>query len=158
VVFLKILWIVPLLILLSGCAPKSYEQKYSSHITIRSDGLRYSDMGFMYENANEVKVEIYSFATPIFTLTMHSNICIDRACYHYEVFNKRYLHASYPDRLIRDVFQAKPIFGAKNIKRSEDGFEQFIQTREYDIIYSVSKELIRFQDKKNNILLQIRKI
>jgi len=157
-VFLRVLWIAFLIILLSGCAPKSYEQKHSLHITIRSDSLRYSDMGFMYENANEVRVEIYSFATPIFTLTMHSNICIDRACYRYEVFNKRYLHASYPDRLIRDIFQAKPIFGAKNIIQSDDGFEQSIQSREYDIIYGVSKELIRFQDRKNNILLQIRKL
>lgn len=155
---MRILWIIPFLLLLGGCTTKTYDQKYSSHITIRTDGLRYSDMGFMYQNSREIKAEIYSFATPVFTLTMHSNICIEKACYRYEVFNRRYLHSSYPRYLIRNVFKGTPIFDSHNVKVTKDGFTQHLEAREYDIIYSVTDQLIRFHDRKNNILIQIRQL
>ena len=146
------------MLLLSGCAVKDFDTKYSSHITIRAEGLRYSDMGFIYESNREVKAQIYSLANPVFTLRMHGNICINRACYNYERFNREYLHPSYPDRLINDLFRKRPIFDEKNLVTTKEGFTQKIRSNQYDIIYSVTKDSMRFEDKKNRILIQIQQL
>ncbi|MGM0623686.1 MAG: hypothetical protein ACQESH_06650 [Campylobacterota bacterium] len=143
--------------LLSGCAAKLFEHRYSSHITIKTPQLRYSDMGFVSQNPNEIHAQIYSLANPVFTIKMYSNVCINRACYRYSAFNEQYLHPSYENKLIKKVFLGKPIFDAKDVVQIDGGFEQKLRSSEYDIIYSVNETMIRFSDRKNNILIKIRK-
>jgi len=153
--------IIPLslaFLLFSGCAPKTFEHKSSAHITLKTQKLRHSDMGFIYSDKGYVKAQIYKFGAPVFTLRMHGNICIENACYAYERFNEAFLHPSYPKSLIRDVFTAKPIFRGKNLVETKEGFEQKLQASTYEIFYEVSKDLIRLHDKKNSIIIQIRKI
>jgi hypothetical protein len=153
--------IIPLCIaffLFSGCAPKTFEHKFSAHITLKTQKLRHSDMGFIYRDKSYVKAQIYKFGAPVFTLRMHGNICIENACYTYERFNETFLHPSYPKGLIRNVFSAKAIFNGKNLVTTKEGFEQKLQSSTYEIFYEVSKDLIRLHDKKNSIIIQIKNI
>ena len=152
--------ITPLLtvLFLLGCAPKTFEKKTPSYITIKTKNLKYSDMGFIYSSQNYIKAQIYKFGKPVFELKMHSNICVDSACFNYARFNEQFLHKSYPKYLIKDIFLAKPIFNKKNLNLLKEGFEQSFETKDMLVQYTVNQDLIRFHDKKNNILIKIKNL
>ena len=60
--------------------------------------------------------------------------------------------ANYPDNLIENIFNAKPIFNGKNLKGSSNNFIQQIGT----ITYSVNGKNISFVDKSNGDKIEVR--
>ncbi|MGM0534292.1 MAG: hypothetical protein ACQERK_07365 [Campylobacterota bacterium] len=143
-------------LLFTGCADKNFTEKSSAHIVLKTPKLRYSDMGFIAKNSSRIQAQIYNMATPVFTLKINRNICINNACFKPKHFNDKYLHPKYPPGLLENIFRAKPVAGGKNRTAEAEGFSQKISSYHYDIIYTVNKKQIRFADKKNNILIQIR--
>jgi hypothetical protein len=141
-----------ILLLNLGCS-----QKYISHnnylITIKTNKLKYSDIGIISKSQNSVKVEIFSVGNQILELELDSFVSVNGDTpIPYSIFNSKFLTQNYPNKIIKNIFRGKEIFNGKNRKVIENGFEQNIGK----IKYRVTKTEIRFKDEKN--LIKIKKL
>ncbi|HHB94853.1 MAG TPA: hypothetical protein ENK88_06885 [Campylobacterales bacterium] len=79
-------------------------------------------------------------------------------CMEKKDFNAKMLSANYPDTLLENIFKSKPIFNEKNLEKNSNGFiQKIIKDGEYDINYSVDNNKTKFKDKKNNILIKVKR-
>jgi hypothetical protein len=141
-----------ILLLNLGCS-----QKYISHnnylITIKTNKLKYSDIGIISKSQNSVKVEIFSVGNQILELELDSFVSVNGDTpIPYSIFNSKFLAQNYPNKIIKNIFRGKEIFNGKNRKEMKNGFEQNIGK----IKYRVTKTEIRFKDEKN--LIKIKKL
>ncbi|EJF07504.1 hypothetical protein ThvES_00003420 [Thiovulum sp. ES] len=141
-----------ILLLNLGCS-----QKYISHenylITIKTNRLKYSDIGIISRSENGVKVEIFSVGNQILELELDSFVSVNgETPIPYSIFNSKFLSKKYPEQIIKNIFSGKEIFGGKNRQNIYDGFQQKIE----NINYRVTKKEIRFKDK--NILIKIKNL
>ena len=54
--------------LLSACASKEYVKQNSAYILFKTPTFKYADMGFIYENEEEMRIEIYSSGQALMSL------------------------------------------------------------------------------------------
>jgi hypothetical protein len=155
--FKTFLWLLPFVLLL-GCTKPNYHNQKSALIVIKSDRLKYADMGFVYHANNQSKVQIYSSGQAILTLTIHpDSICMDSLkCLPNKSFNKEFLSANYPDGFLANIFNQKPIFANQNLIKTAKGFKQRIHNSKVDIEYSVENSRLLFRDRSNNVLIKIK--
>lgn len=152
--------LVMALFLLSACVPKEYATQNSAFILLKTPSFKYADMGFIYENPKDMKVEIYSNGQAVMQLEiLEESICLTTfKCMSKEMFNQKLLSASYPDALFENLFRGKPIFKGENKRNIAKGFEQKIfKASFYTIHYSVTHNMISFEDSLNKIKIQIKK-
>jgi len=156
--------IIYLLVLLStffsACATQSYLKENSAFIVFKTPAFQYADMGFLYENADEVKAEIYSSGQAVMTLTVtQSSVCMSLlACMSQKEFNRKVLSAAYPDGILNHIFRGKPIFRGQNLRKNSNGFTQNITNQnKYNIHYTVLNNEIIFRDTINKILIKVKK-
>jgi len=159
---LKTIATISILLVLGGCTGKNLVKKSnqeSAFIVLKTPTMRYADMGFIYKGDSFVKVEVYSMGQPIMSLDINGmNVCMSTfKCMEKKDFNSKMLVSSYPDTLLENIFQSKPIFNGKNLKRDNQGFTQDIKTDEYDIHYWVKPNETKFKDSKNQILIKIKR-
>jgi len=145
-----------------GCANKKLikkENQESAFIVLKTPNIQYADMGFIYKGDSFVKVEIYGMGQPILSLNINGmNVCMSTfECMEKKDFNAKMLSSSYPDTILENIFKSQPIFDKKNYEKTDNGFIQKIKTDKYDITYSVTNKETKFKDKKNNILIKIKK-
>jgi hypothetical protein len=151
---------VILFFVLLGCGRSPYIEENSAFIVFKTPTFRYADMGFVYQNANEVKLQIYSNAQSVMSLKVtQSSVCMSMfECMSPSSFNAKVLSDKYPPSILRDILRAKPIMDKKYIKYTQDGFIQDINVaNSYNIKYKVSKNKIEFVDKLNHINIKIIK-
>lgn len=140
-----------------GCSVKQPVSYAPYVITIKSQTLRYSDIGYIKKFRNSVRLEIYSAGVPVFKLNIGNRVCSKDGCISKKSFNEKFLVKNYPQNLFKNVILGKPIFESKNLVKKEGGFEQEIfQEGKYDIIYIVKRDKIYFKDRINRILIKIR--
>jgi len=144
-------------LIISGCAGAMpvYKESKSSFIIFKTPTLKYADQGFISKADNETKVEIYSNGQSVMRLRILPNqVCITQfKCMDKKEFNQKVLaSANYPDNLIENIFNAKPIFNGKNLKGSSNHFIQKIGT----ITYKVDGKNISFLDKSNGDKIEVR--
>jgi len=144
---------------LSACVPKNYSKENSAFILLKTPSFKYADMGFIYQNAKEMKVEIYSNGQALMQLEiLEERICLsDFKCMSKEQFNQTLLSSSYPSTLFENIFRGKAIFAGKNKKAIAKGFSQNIVSNSYTIEYSVRQDMISFEDRFNKIKIKIKK-
>jgi len=143
-----------------GCAEASYTKQDSAYIVWKTPVFKYADMGFIYENSNEVKVEIYSSGQVLMTLTAtRDSVCMSRLkCMSSRDFDRYVLSSHYPEDTIGNIFRGKPIFNGQKIDKKSNGFTQkFINADKYNIEYSVLNNQILFRDTINEILIKVIK-
>lgn len=148
------------LLFLQACVSKPYVKQNSAFIVFKTPAFKYADMGFVYENSDEVKVEIYGSGQALMTLTIsETSVCMSLLeCMSKESFNKKVLSSMYPREILDDIFRGNPIFKSENLKRSRNGFTQTIVNKnKYDIHYSVLNNEIIFRDTINAILIKVKK-
>ena len=148
------------LFLLSACGTPTYNNENSALIVFKTPTFKYADMGFVYENASEVKAEIYGSGQAIMSLSVQkSSVCMSLfACMSKKKFNAQVLSAQYPEDILDNIFRAKAIFNGKNIRKSSNGFTQIlINPGKYNIHYSVLNNQTVFRDTINNILIKVKK-
>jgi len=136
--------------------PKKEE---SAFIVLKTAGMKYADMGFIKSSSSKVQVEMYAAGQPLVSMEINAlNVCMSTfECMEKKDFNKKVLHASYPDTILENIFKAKPIFNSKNLEKNTDGFTQKIQKEElYDITYTVVSGERIFRDTINKILIKVR--
>jgi len=149
-----ILWVS----LFLGCAPKSYEINESRLIIIKTPKLKFADLGYIRKNADEVRADLFVAGTLVQSIEIKTLVCVNEGCVSKSSFNEEYLNASYPDDLMLNVLLAQPIFEKASMKKTKEGFIQELKSSEYNIIYKIENGNIYFKDRKNRILIKIRKV
>jgi len=155
----RILFLMGVASLFVACTGKDAKKQESAFIVMKTKSIKFADMGFIYDNLSEVKVEVYANGQPVVDLKINAaNICLSLLeCMDKQEFNKKVLVAEYPTTLLENIFRAKPIFAKENLKKIEGGFEQTIQKEGvYDISYSVVSGQRVFRDRMNHILIKVR--
>ncbi len=146
--------------LLWGCVDKEYVKQESAFIVFKTPTFKYADLGFIYKNSNEIKIEIYGSGQALMTLEiLNKNICMSALeCMQKKSFNAYVLSRWYPEETIEEIFRAKYIFGGKGLRKNSNGFTQKIKgSDKYDIHYYVFNKEILFRDTINNILIKVKR-
>lgn len=146
--------------LLSACTSKEYVQQNSAYIMFKTPTFKYADMGFIYENEEEMKIEIYSSGQALMSLEIsETSICMSLLeCMGKRAFNQEVLSAMYPDDILENIFRGRALFDGTGLEKKGDGFTQkIVKEDKYDIDYSVLNQQIIFRDTINSILIQVKK-
>jgi len=146
--------------LFSACAPKEYVKQNSAYIMFKTPTFKYADMGFLYENEEEIKVEIYGSGQALMSLTVsETSVCMSfLECMSKGAFNKEVLNSMYPEDILENIFRGKPVFNGAGIEKKGTGFTQkIIKKDKYNIEYSVLNNQVFFRDTINTIDIKIKK-
>jgi len=141
-----------------ACSTKEYVSKEAQIVTIKSPKLKFNDIGYVLHNGQSVELQLYSAGTTVEDITINHLVCIEAGCMSKSAFNEEYLSAAYEDDLLKNLLMKKPIFGGKNLKKRDNGFEQHLVTKAYDITYRVGRDSLYFKDTKNRILIKLKSI
>jgi hypothetical protein len=89
----KKLLLIGALLLFQACGTKPYLKENSALIVFKTPTFKYADMGFIYENKNEVKAEIYSSGQALMSLKIaNTSVCMSLLeCMSQKSFNKSVL-------------------------------------------------------------------
>ena len=146
---------------MSGCATKEYAKQESVFIVFKTPTFRHADLGFMYTNANEMKVEIYSNGQAVMALEIgKEKICMSLLeCLDKKSFNKSILNEHYPVDILRHIFRGEEIFSGLHRVKTRNGFTQnIVKADKYNINYTVLNKQIVFRDTINDILIKVKRL
>lgn len=148
-----------LVIFFIGCSNKIVLNSASYTILFKTEKFKFYDSGFINQNTNSIKVQIFGVGTPVLDMEIYKkSICLNGNCFEKEVFNNNFLSRHYPKEVMKNIILAKPIFNSKNLIKNGDFLTQKIfQKEKFDITYKFNSEEVYFKDKLNNILIKIRK-
>ncbi len=157
----KIVFIIFMGLLLNSCAPKEYKKQESVFIVFKTPTFRHADLGFIYENEEEMKIEMYNSGQAIMSLEItQSSVCMSLLeCMSKRTFNQRVLSVNYPETVLDNIFKGKKIFEGTKLTKTRNGFTQKIMKQgKYNIDYSVLNKQILFRDTINNILIKVKRL
>lgn len=157
----KSLFLLFALVYMNGCGTKTYTKQESIFIVFKTPTFKHADLGFIYENSEEIKVEIYSNGQAVMALEIgKENICMSLLeCMDKKHFNKEVLSHYYPVDILSHIFKGEKIFSGQNLTKTRNGFTQkLMKNDEYDINYSVLNKQITFRDTINDILIKIKRL
>jgi len=153
---MKYILLFLMIFLFNACSIKSYKHTSSKIITIKSPKIKFSDLGFIRNTGDAIELELFVAGNTVEKISINHLICIRDGCMSKSGFNKEYLHSSYPDEIMQNILLGKKIFKGENTIKTDEGYEQIINTQNVNIVYKVSSELIYFKDKQNGILLKVK--
>jgi len=146
---------------LTGCGTKEYVKQKSVFIVFKTPTFKHADLGFMYENRNEMKIEIYSNGQAVMALEIgKENICMSLLeCLDKKSFNQTVLSPYYPVDILNHIFRGKEIFSGLHHVQTRNGFTQnIVKANKYNINYSVLNKQIIFRDTINHILIKVKRL
>jgi len=155
-----LLLMLGMFLFLSACGTQPYLKENAAFIMFKTPTFKYADMGFVYENAQEVKAEIYGSGQALLSWKISgSTVCMSLlACMSKKSFNAQVLNASYPDDVLENIFRMKPIFSGENFQKNRNGFTQKLRKNgKYNIEYRVLNNDVIFHDRINNIHIEVKK-
>jgi len=150
--------IIFILFFLSACSVKNYTHSKSKVITIKTAKLKFSDLGYVKNSENSIRLELFVAGTNIQNIEINNLICLNEGCMLKNSFNSEYLNKNYPDTILQNIILGKTIYNAKNLLKTDDGFIQKIENSEVNIYYRVNSKEIYFKDKKNKILFRVKDV
>ncbi len=156
----KITLAMVLLFGLGACVSPPYLKQNSAFIVFKTPTFKYADMGFVYENTKEVKVDIYGSGQVLMSLKiLESLVCMSLLeCMPKERFNAQVLSGAYPKNILDNILRGKKIFSGLGIRKKSNGFTQdIIKDGKYTIHYRVLNNAIIFRDTMNEILIKVNK-
>ncbi len=159
--FKKIIFLILFGLLLTACGVKEYAKQASVFIVFKTPSFKHADLGFIYENSDEVKVEIYGSGQALVSLEIREeNICMSLLqCLPKQSFNRDVLSAFYPADILEHIFRGHEIFGGEGLTKTRNGFTQkIVKNGKYNIHYSVLNKQILFRDTMNDILIKVKRI
>jgi|GEM_PF-695110 len=130
-------------------------------VTMKTKKFAFSDTGFMNIYDNLINLQVFSMGKVVLDMTVslkEDDICVGKLCNTKHGFNQTFLTGAYPDTLVENILQSKPILGGKNLKKMSKGFIQKIITPQYAIKYKIWPGNVYFKDAKNNIIIKLRKL
>ena len=146
--------------IITGCMPqKETVPQEGIFVVWKSPAMKYADQGFLYQEKERLRLEIYASGQAALKLTVTpTQVCTGGLCLSKKEFNRRYLSAAYPEDTLERILTGQEIFGGEGLSRHSEGFTQQLKKAGfYDIEYSVLNESIVFRDKINGILIKIKK-
>ena len=159
--FKKSVFFFVLMLLFNACVSKEYTKQESIFIIFKTPTFKHADLGFMYENSEEMKVEIYANGQAVMALEIgKENICMSLLeCMDKKSFNRQVLNQQYPVDILSHIFRGKEIFSGQNLIKTRNGFTQILMKKgEYNINYSVLNKQIIFRDTINDILIKVKRL
>ncbi|MDQ7042865.1 MAG: hypothetical protein Q9M34_04970 [Sulfurimonas sp.] len=147
-----------LMMFLSACSIKNYEHSNSKLFIIKTDKLKFADLGYLKHSDDSLRLELFVAGNNIQNIEINHLICLNEGCMSKSSFNSEYLSQNYPDTILQNIFLGNTIYDNENFQKTTDGFEQKIQNKYVNILYKVSADEIYFKDKKNKILFKIKDI
>jgi len=148
-------------LLITACTSKEYSKQESVFIVFKTPALKYADLGFIYENSDEMKVEMYSSGQAVMALEISaSSVCMSfLQCMGKKSFNEKVLSRYYPTTILDHIFKGQEIFSGQNRIKRRNGFTQtLVDEGKYNINYSVLNKQIIFRDTINDILIKVKRI
>lgn len=130
-------------------------------VTMKTKKFAFSDTGFMNEYDNLLNLQVFSMGKVVLDLTVRldeDEICVGSLCNTKHGFNQTFLSGEYPDTLVENILQSKPILGGQNLKKMTKGFIQKVINSRYAIKYKIWPGNVYFKDIKNNIIIKLRKL
>ncbi len=150
--------VIALMLLLSACSTKSYQQTQAKLLILKSPLIKFADLAYIRNNQNAIALELFVAGKSIKTITINHFICVDGACMPKAMFNEKYLNGAYPSGILQNILLSQGIYAGKNRVQTEEGFFQKIQTEDVDIYYEVTSTQTYFKDRKKHILIKIKDI
>jgi len=143
----------------SGCGKQEPVPQEGIFVVWKSPAMKYADQGFLYQEKDRLRLEIYASGQAALKLTVTpGQVCTGGLCLGKQEFNRRYLSAAYPADTLERILEGREIFGGARVVRSRGGLTQTLKKAGlYDIHYSVLNGSIVFRDKINDILIKIEK-
>jgi hypothetical protein len=146
--------------LLSACVSKEYVKQHSAYIMFKTPTFKYADMGFIYENEEEIKIEIYETGQALMSLEIsETSVCMSvLECMGKSAFNKEVLSGPYPEDILENIFRGKALFNGTGLEKKGTGFTQkIVKKGKYNIDYSVLNNEVIFHDTINAIDIKVKK-
>lgn len=151
-----------LVLLFCACSSKtSFTSSKAVFVTLNSPQIKFSEPGFLYQNEEGAKLEIYKLAQPFFTLDIRTTkICVNKYCTSKANFNNKFFQNAHYDEFINDIINAKPLYGGINFDQKPCGFEQVLISRsgKFSITYRVCNDEVFFEDSKKKINFSLKRI
>jgi len=157
----KLLYPILLVLMLVSCTSKEYDKQESVFIVFKTPTFKYADLGFMYLNSDEIKIEVYGSGQALMTLEVtKSHVCLSLLeCMNNDSFNAHVLSQWYPREILKNIFRARPIFKGRGLVKNRNGFTQKIEDdSKYNIHYAVFNKDIVFHDKINKIVIKMKRV
>lgn len=144
------------ILIFGACSTKNYETTKTKLIVIKSPKIKFSDLGYVRHNDNDIELELFMAGKSIQKISINHLVCTNDGCMSKNGFNQEYLNENYPDDILQNILLAKPIYNEQNLEKTDTGFEQHISSLHVEISYKVSQNQIFFKDRKNNIIFKIK--
>ncbi len=140
--------------------PAVQEISKSYKVTMKTKKFSFSDTGFLVKSDNMIKLNVLAMGKPVLDLKVKKSddVCVGSLCNTKLGFNQSFLSGEYPENLIENVLNKKPIFDGKNLTKTKNGFIQNIESKNYKIKYQISRGSIYFKDSKNRILMKLKEL
>ncbi len=155
-----IIALMGLTLFFAACGAPQYKKENSALIVFKTPTFKYADMGFVYENNTEIKVEIYGSGQALMSLIIKQDtVCMSLfSCMSGKAFNEKVLSEAYPEEILQNIFRGNPIYNSLHLKKVRNGFTQkIISQNKYNIEYTVLNNGIVFRDTINHILIKVKK-
>lgn len=149
---MKKIFIFFLLLFFSACALKN--QEYPSQkmkVVFNTPAIKINDFGFLKKENKALNLEVYKLGQAFFKLKIREDICLNSVCYSKIVFNQKFFKNTYYEDILKDILEAKPLWNGKNIEKTQCGFNQKLNSANYEIFYEVCDNKISFFDKISHI-------
>ncbi len=146
--------------LFSACSSKEYRTQNAAFIVFKTPTFKYADMGFIYENDEGLKTEIYGSGQALMSLELSKrSVCLSLLeCMDRKAFNAKVLSALYPEDTLENIFRGRAIFGGLGVEKNRNGFTQKLEKdNQYAIDYRVLSAQIHFRDTINAIIITVKK-
>ena len=155
----RYIFLVLTILVLTGCTQKvQYNSSKAYFIVIKNSQMAIGDTGFIKRNDNQINLQIFSAATPVFDLHVNKDVCMGYTCLSRKSFNSEFFGYKHYEKFIDELFSMQPIYNKQNMVKNESGFEQKIKTKNYDITYRVRDRSLYFKDRKNKILIKLKEL
>ncbi len=127
-------------------------------IVIKTQKIAIADSGFIKKADGYKSIEIFSAGILALHVELGVDACINGYCTDRLDFNKRFFGYKHYASLLDDILDKKEIYGGAGKTKTEDGFEQRLETKNYSIIYRVAVKSIYFKDSLNHILIKLKRL
>jgi hypothetical protein len=156
----KIVLILLLLFVSTGCNQPRFQSEESVYIVWKTPSFRYADQGFVYRAPKRMRIEIYGSGQALMRLDIEEEkICSSfLACTDKRTFNEKMLSRWYPESILEDIFNGRAIMNGEGVTPNRNGFTQNIRHgKKYEIHYTVLNNTILFHDTINKIFIKVVK-